>query len=131
MNIYYDEDEFCFKAENDDDDVVYRTMDGDDEESEEEYRKSLVAILENIEENIETARKFAAQELLDLKNNTWLEKDEEPLTAEEFAERLVLAEVISMGDIVEFWFDDDDIFWGHQVRVDLHPDGTPDCAELA
>ena len=131
MNIYYDEDEFCFKAENDDDDVVYRTMDGDDEESEEEYRKSLVAILENIEENIETARKFAAQKLLDLKNNTWLEKDEEPLTAEEFAERLVLAEVISMGDIVEFWFDDDDIFWGHRVRVDLHPVGTPDCAELA
>ena len=31
----------------------------------------------------------------------------------------------------EFWFDDDDIFWGHSVRVDMHPDGTPDSAEIS
>lgn len=130
MKIYYDEDEFCFKAETEDD-VIYRTLDGDDEESEEEYKQGLVAIMENIDENIETARKFAASQLLELKNKTWLEDGEEPITAEEFAERLVLSEVISMGDIIEFWFDDDDIFWGHQVRVDLHPDGTPDCVEIA
>ena len=87
--------------------------------------------MENIGGNIETARKFAASQLLELKNKTWLEDGEEPITAEEFAERLVLSEVISMGDIIEFWFDDDDIFWGHSVRVDMHPDGTPDSAEIS
>lgn len=63
-------------------------------------------------------RGFAASELLELKNDNWLEDKEEALTAEAFAGRITLESVqVDSAGGFEFWFGDDDIFWGHSVRV--------------
>lgn len=63
-------------------------------------------------------RTFAAQSLLDLKNDEWLDEDEEPLTMEEFSSRLKLQSIdTDYEGQFNFWFDDDDIFWGHSVVV--------------
>ena len=129
MRIIFDEDENCYVAETDNPDVSYRTEE-DTEEEMEISKETLAAVMEIIDEAEENARKYAAQELLDTKNKSWLEKDEQPLTAGEFSERLILTDVVAMGDIVQFWFEDDDMFWGHSVRIDLNPDGSPDYAEI-
>lgn len=64
------------------------------------------------------ARAFAAARLLALKNDDWLEEDEEPLAPEAFTRRLTLNDM-TIGDDGSWslWFDDDDMFAGHAILV--------------
>lgn len=58
------------------------------------------------------------QELLTLKNESWLEPGERKVSPMEFASRISL-EAVSLypdGSFV-FWYDDGDLFWGHSIRV--------------
>jgi hypothetical protein len=65
----------------------------------------------------EHARLCAARELLELYNGTWRE-GEGLISREEFAERIKLAEVcISSDGSVELWYEDGDLFAGHQIAV--------------
>ena len=66
----------------------------------------------------QAARAFAAEELLALKNETWLDDDEEEVTADAFSQRLSLESVTleTEGGFV-LWFDDGDLFWGHTICV--------------
>lgn len=61
---------------------------------------------------------FIAKALLSLKNETWLEDDERPLTKQQFLARLKL-ESITVGDEgrFTFWFHDGGLFWGHAIAV--------------
>lgn len=63
-------------------------------------------------------RKFAAAELLMLKNDTWLEEEEEEVSEEQFIQRMELQDITigPEGGFV-FWFGDDDMFWGHSITV--------------
>ena len=73
-----------------------------------------------LELNDESARVFCASKLLSLKNETWLEGQEEPLTKEEFIERLELESILAFSDgSFSLYFDDNDIFWGHGVVVNV------------
>jgi hypothetical protein len=61
---------------------------------------------------------YAVAQLLQLKNDFWLEDNEQPLSADDFVERMDL-ESISFdndGDF-EFWHDDGDPFWGHLIQI--------------
>lgn len=61
---------------------------------------------------------FVVRELLELKNDNWLEEDEEPLTASEFTSRLYLESVCVDEDAeFVFWYDDGELFWGHIIEV--------------
>lgn len=61
---------------------------------------------------------FAVQELLELKNGTWLEEGESELTASEFISRMKLDSIQVFPDgQFEFWHNDGDLFWGHSIQV--------------
>jgi len=61
---------------------------------------------------------YVVEELLDLKNDAWLDENESELTAEQFLAAIELTSItISYDGEFEFWFDDGDLFWGHSIMV--------------
>lgn len=64
------------------------------------------------------------QDLLRLKNDTWLDEDEDPLSEQEFQEKIQLDNfvVYKDGDFAA-WYNDGDTFWGHSISVDGNLDG--------
>lgn len=63
-------------------------------------------------------REYASQELIELKNDYWLDDEEEEMSKETFS-RLISLETLSIypDKSYTFWFEDGDIFWGHSVVV--------------
>ncbi len=63
-------------------------------------------------------RDYAVQELLDLKNDSWLDEEEPPVSPEQFRRRMTL-EAVSVAPDGEFTFTygDGDLFGGHAIRV--------------
>lgn len=78
---------------------------------------NLVIRLENYAEN---AKNYAVERLLKLKNEVWLDDNEEPLTPEQFKTRMVLESinVYPEGD-VELYHSDGDLFFGHYILVEM------------
>lgn len=61
---------------------------------------------------------YAVQKLLDLKNETWLDENESPLSAADFIQRMALGSItVYPGGDFEFWHDDGELFWGHSILV--------------
>ena len=80
---------------------------------------------------MERARHFAAERLVGLKNDGYLEEDEAPLSQEEFAARLGLPRVeLLLDGPCDFTFGDDEMLWGHFITVESEDDGTPRHAEM-
>src|SRR5262249_1382463 len=66
----------------------------------------------------QAVRACAVKSLLDLKNENWLEDDEEEVTAEEFFDRIAPQQIVLYHTgRFEFWCHDDDLFWGHDIEV--------------
>ena len=65
--------------------------------------------------------------------NDWLgDADEEPITAEQFADRITLSELAFRNDgSIEAYYDDGDIFWGHCIIVRMDKNGNIEDAEIA
>lgn len=61
---------------------------------------------------------YAVQDLLPVKNNSWLNDDERKLTPKQFVTRMRL-ESISIDDEggFDFWHHDGDLFYGHSIQV--------------
>ena len=56
--------------------------------------------------------------LLELKNNSWLEEDELPLSASDFSARMTLLSVtFHAGGSFDFLYHDGDLFWGHAIEL--------------
>lgn len=61
---------------------------------------------------------FAVQELLPLKNDSWLEDDEEALTPDQFRARMALESITVYPDgSFTFWHHDGDLFFGHAIQI--------------
>ncbi|MGL6312412.1 DUF2262 domain-containing protein [Vibrio sp. WXL103] len=61
---------------------------------------------------------FAAEELLELKNDAWLEEGEPEVTKDQFIEKMKLESITVYPDgEFEFWHHDGDLFWGHSIQV--------------
>jgi hypothetical protein len=62
---------------------------------------------------------IAHSKLLKLKNDVWLEEGEQLLTASDFTKRI--SAITSVNAYYEngfnITFEDDDIFWGHEIQV--------------
>ena len=76
-------------------------------------------------------RARAVDELLTLKNESWRDEGEAVVTEEEFARRMKLEWVTVYPDgEFEFWFEDDDLFLGHSIRVSGNLADGPTEAEI-
>ncbi|WP_026665471.1 DUF2262 domain-containing protein [Butyrivibrio sp. FC2001] len=96
-----------------------------------ENAKALMeALIPNLSEIDSSCRSCAADELLEIKNDSWLEEDEEPLDRQTFADRLELKRAEFDVDGLTLWYDDDDMFWGHSIMVVCSKTGAPDFAEM-
>jgi hypothetical protein len=77
-------------------------------------------------------REFAAAQLIDLKNDSWLQEDEHPLTDAEFIKKLTPN---SMGfdppDRFTIYYNDGDIFWGHAIEIRGTLSKGPQSANIA
>lgn len=96
-------------------------LDTDEEETQTagDACNTLKRLMENCKEWDEKARKFAAAELTENAND-WAEEEDDnnEITEEEFAKRLIISEVcVSTDGDFEIYYDDDDMFWGHVVIV--------------
>jgi hypothetical protein len=63
-------------------------------------------------------REYAVEQLLPLKNGSWLDEDEEEISAADFLSKMSL-ESISLdeeGDLT-FWHNDGDLFCGHAIQI--------------
>lgn len=84
------------------------------------YARHVLADLPGLDRR---ARQTAASHLLKLKNETWLEEDEPPVSTEEFQARLTLESITFYPDkTAEVFYADGDLFWGHTVLLNLNGD---------
>lgn len=66
-----------------------------------------------------------AKDLLALKNESWIEENEKPLTEEEFKGKIKLENLVIHNDgDFEAWYNDGDTFWGHSISLDGNLDGS-------
>jgi len=61
---------------------------------------------------------YAVHKLLRLKNDSWLDEDESPLTPEQFKSRMRLQSIsVHTDGSFDFWHDDGSLFWGHSIQI--------------
>jgi len=61
---------------------------------------------------------YAVLRLLPLKNDDWLDEDEDEVLPDQFKERMKLNSITVRPDgRFEFWHGDDDMFWGHAIHI--------------
>lgn len=76
-------------------------------------------------------RRIDAYAVQKLKENVWLEEDEEPPTTDQFVARLKLESITFLSeDEFEFWHDDGNLFWGHSIQVSGNLKDGPTSAEI-
>ncbi|MBR1735927.1 MAG: DUF2262 domain-containing protein, partial [Firmicutes bacterium] len=85
-------------------------------------KKILKQISKSMESYSDMAKKYAAKELLTVKNENWPEENENELSEYEFIERLNLISVNIQEDGIVFVFDDNDLFWGHYIECEFDVD---------
>ena len=102
-------------------------------DDDEEYMRSTISMLRGFaadQKDWDTkAREFVARQLTDLANE-WQEDEE--ITKEQFAKRIILNVISTYGDgDFTFWFNDDDIFFGHSIIVTGTIENGFEDAEIA
>lgn len=83
-----------------------------------EILKTAYAIYEEQDEWNSRIKNYAVQELLLLKNESWIDDDEVELSPDEFKARMVLESItVNPNGLFEFCYDDGGIFWGHSIMI--------------
>jgi hypothetical protein len=76
-------------------------------------------------------RDFAVQELLPLKNESWLNEDEAELSPDEFKDRMTLESItVYPSGSFDFWHNDGDLFWGHSIQISGNLSDGPKHADI-
>ncbi len=74
---------------------------------------------------------YAVAELLPLKNESWLDEDEKPITPEQFRSRMSLESLVFYPDgDVTFYHRDGDLFWGHCIQIGMNNRGDFHDADI-
>lgn len=111
--------------------TVRLSFDWDEDEAMEDSLRTAKALMADQEEWNRRVLSRASEDLLELKNDSWLEEDEEELDAEKFEACLELEsiEVRPEGEFC-FWFADGELFWGHSITVEGTLEGGPEQADI-
>ncbi|PHV09947.1 DUF2262 domain-containing protein [Chitinimonas sp. BJB300] len=104
----------------------------DDDGNPADSLKTAKALLEAMEQWANKVNDYAADELLELKNDNWLGEDESPLSKAAFINRMQLNSITAYphGDF-DFWHHDGDLFWGHSIQVSGSLSEGLTCADIA
>ncbi len=98
--------------------VIDISVSVDETGSPESALKTVHALLECAGHWHEKVADFAVSELLDLKNDNWLDEDDEPVTRVGFLSRMDLISIAVDADgSLDFWHDDGELFYGHSILV--------------
>ena len=127
MDILYSTDNSRYEIQ--ENNVIYHTVDGEKEKIK-VAKEVMISLFPDINEIDRKARICAADELLETKNSSWLEEWEEPVTAKAFMNRLQLVEAEFDIDGITFWYEDDDMFWGHSIMVVCDKNGIAKFSEM-
>jgi hypothetical protein len=85
-----------------------------------------------LEDHAQSAKESAVERLLELKNETWIDENEEPSTPEQFKHRMVLESIsIDSDGEVSFYHNDGNLFWGHCILVTMDSENNFIGAEIA
>jgi hypothetical protein len=88
-------------------------------------------IISRLTEVDQQARNYAANQLLDLKNDVWLDEDEEELSADAFTTCMSIDSISFEEDgSFQIWYADGDLFWGHSITVSCNQAGQPQDANI-
>ena len=114
---------------------AYLETDEEDGDTAKQAMKVLKKVLDNIVENDTKYREFAAQELTELANE-WMdasdEIDAEEITKEIFMKRMEMSEItVSSDGSLSLFYNDDDMFWGHAIEIEVKPNGEIISANIA
>lgn len=91
----------------------------------------LAELLDRLAQTDAAARLYAAEELLELKNDFWLNDDEEEVSEESFVARMELESLTLGADgAATLWYADGDLFGGHTICVEQGGDGEFSSAEM-
>ena len=78
-----------------------------------------ISILQNHKDWDDYVKEKICEELLEVKNESWLDEDERPLTTKEFISKIYVESItINNTDEFQMCFNDGDIFWGHAITVE-------------
>ena len=98
--------------------IVKYVVSLDSTESEADAIAAASELLPSLLSAVRSGREFACDRLLDLKNDGWLEPDEESVTREQFVSALKIESIVVFPDrAAEFYYEDGDLFWGHTVLL--------------
>ena len=114
---------------------AYLETDEEDGNTARQAMQALKKVVDHIVENDTKYREFAAQELTELANE-WMnasdEMDSEEITKEIFMKRMEMSEIIVSSDgSLSLFYNDDDMFWGHAIEIEVKPNGEIISANIA
>ena len=95
--------------------TVRLSFDWDEDEAMEDSLRTAKALMADQEEWNRRVLARASEDLLELKNDSWLEEES--------------IEVRPDGEFC-FWFEDGDLFWGHSITVEGTLEGGPEQADI-
>ena len=114
---------------------VYLETDEEDGDTAKQAMKVLKRVVDNIVGNDIKYREFTAEELTELANE-WMdtsdEIDTEEITKEIFMKRMEISEImVSSNGSLSLFYNDDDMFWGHVIEIEVDPSGEIISAHIA
>ncbi|MEM8890983.1 MAG: DUF2262 domain-containing protein [Bacteroidota bacterium] len=91
----------------------------------ESLEKIAVELFRKEESWDQSIKQKITNDLLQIRNENWIEEDEKPLSPEEFQAKIRIdaIEIHAEGEF-QFWYDDADTFWGHAISIEGNINGT-------
>jgi hypothetical protein len=82
--------------------------------------------------NLYAIKAFSASKLTEIKNVSWLEDGEEAISEQGFIQKMELDAINAFSEgSFNVFFNDNDLFWGHSIIVNVNSDFTLEDAEIA
>lgn len=120
-NLFYNAKLDCYEGEiNLGEASIRLILELEDESLIENSLSKAVNVVPQLIHYIEITKQHAVEQLLKLKNNSWLEEDEEPVSSQAFKELIVLkCLVFHPNSEITFYYDGNDLFAGHQIAITI------------
>ena len=90
----------------------------------------LKGIYDDLDNFTDKMKAYAVEKLLIIKNYSWLEYEDKPLTAEEFLQRIYLSDITVTAENIDVTFNDDNIFYDHFINIITDSKGEFIAADL-